>query len=38
MSDPDIYKTAHGRELVAEYNALDGEIARLYQEWEKVAG
>ena len=37
MSDPDIYKTAGGREAVAEYNSLQAEIDRLYMEWERQA-
>jgi ATP-binding cassette subfamily F protein 3 len=36
MSDPDIYKTASGREAVAEYNAIQSELERLYFEWEKA--
>jgi len=36
MSDPDIYKTASGREAVAEYNAIQSELERLYYEWEKM--
>jgi ATP-binding cassette subfamily F protein 3 len=36
MSDPDIYKTASGREAVAEYNAIQGDLERLYLEWEKA--
>lgn len=36
MSDPDIYKTASGREAVAEYGAIQGELERLYVEWEKA--
>jgi len=37
MSDPDIYKSASGREAVAEYNALQAELERLYVEWEQLA-
>jgi len=35
MADPDIYRTAGGRETVAEYNAVRDELARLYVEWEQ---
>jgi ATP-binding cassette, subfamily F, member 3 len=35
LADPDIYKTASGREAVAEYNAIAGDLERLYLEWEK---
>ena len=35
MADPDIYRTAAGREMVAEYNAVRDELARLYVEWEQ---
>ena len=37
MADPDIYKTATGREAVAEYNAVQAELERLYVEWEALA-
>ncbi len=37
MADPDIYKSATGRETVAEYNAVQAELERLYVEWEEVA-
>ena len=37
MSDPDIFKTASGREAVAEYNALQRDLERLYLEWEQMA-
>ncbi|HYF95122.1 MAG TPA: ABC-F family ATP-binding cassette domain-containing protein [Symbiobacteriaceae bacterium] len=36
MSDPDIYKTASGREAVAEYQAIQADLERLYYEWEKA--
>ncbi|HWI66753.1 MAG TPA: ABC-F family ATP-binding cassette domain-containing protein [Symbiobacteriaceae bacterium] len=36
MSDPDIYKTAGGREAVAEYQAIQAELERLYFEWERA--
>lgn len=36
MADPDIYKTASGREAVAEYNGLQSELERLYFQWEKA--
>jgi len=36
MSDPDIYKTATGREAVAEYQAIQGDLERLYMEWERA--
>lgn len=36
MGDPDIFKTASGREMVAEYNAVQGELERLYLEWERM--
>ncbi|MDB4896251.1 MAG: transporter ATP-binding protein [Firmicutes bacterium] len=36
MSDPDIYRSATGREAVAEYNAIQGDLERLYFEWEKA--
>jgi len=36
MSDPDIYKTASGREAVAEYEAIQLELERLYFEWEQA--
>ncbi|MBP2017234.1 ATP-binding cassette subfamily F protein 3 [Symbiobacterium terraclitae] len=37
MADPDIYRTAAGREAVAEYNAVQAELERLYVEWEALA-
>jgi ATP-binding cassette, subfamily F, member 3 len=36
MSDPDIYRSATGREMVAEYNALQAELERLYFQWERT--
>jgi len=36
MSDPDIYKTASGREAVAEYQAIQADLERLYYEWERA--
>lgn len=36
MSDPDLYKSASGREAVAEYKAVQEELERLYVEWEKA--
>jgi ATP-binding cassette, subfamily F, member 3 len=36
MSDPDVYKTASGREAVAEYNAIGLDLERLYAEWEQA--
>ncbi len=36
LGNPDIYKTASGRETVAEYNAITDELERLYVEWEKA--
>ncbi len=36
MADPDIYKTASGREAVAEYQSIQSELERLYFEWEKM--
>ncbi|MFZ5825627.1 MAG: ABC-F family ATP-binding cassette domain-containing protein [Bacillota bacterium] len=36
MSDPDIYKTASGRETVAEYESIRSDLERLYYEWEKM--
>ncbi|BAD40097.1 ABC-F family ATP-binding cassette domain-containing protein [Symbiobacterium thermophilum] len=37
MADPDIYRSATGREAVAEYNAVRDELERLYVEWEELA-
>ncbi|HEY8347175.1 MAG TPA: ABC-F family ATP-binding cassette domain-containing protein [Symbiobacteriaceae bacterium] len=37
MSDPELFRTAAGRETVAEYNALQRELERLYLEWEQAA-
>lgn len=37
MADPDIYKSATGREAVAEYQAVQAELERLYVEWEELA-
>ncbi|MFZ5815391.1 MAG: ABC-F family ATP-binding cassette domain-containing protein [Bacillota bacterium] len=36
MADPDIYRTASGREAVAEYQSIQSELERLYYEWEKL--
>jgi ATP-binding cassette subfamily F protein 3 len=37
MSDPDIYKSATGRIAVAEYNAIQSDLDRLYLEWERAS-
>ena len=36
MSDPDIYKSASGREAVAEYQSIQFDLEQLYAEWEKA--
>ncbi|MGE5674730.1 MAG: ribosomal protection-like ABC-F family protein [Mycobacterium leprae] len=35
MSDPDLYKTATGRQTVGEYNSVQADLERLYEEWER---
>jgi ATP-binding cassette, subfamily F, member 3 len=36
LTDPDLYRTAAGREVVAAYQVVRGDLERLYLEWEKV--
>jgi ATP-binding cassette subfamily F protein 3 len=36
MADPEIYRSATGRALVAEYEAVRAELERLYEEWERI--
>ncbi|HEY3364691.1 MAG TPA: ABC-F family ATP-binding cassette domain-containing protein [Symbiobacteriaceae bacterium] len=38
MADPDIYKTASGRQAVGEYQSVQSDLERLYQEWEQAVG
>lgn len=38
LADPEIYRSATGRALVAEYEALKAELERLYEEWERLLG
>ncbi|MFO7172374.1 MAG: ABC-F family ATP-binding cassette domain-containing protein [Bacillota bacterium] len=37
LGDPETYRTPLGRELVAEYEALERELQRLYLAWEEAA-
>lgn len=36
LADPDVYRTVTGREAVAEYKSIQGELERLYVEWEQA--
>ncbi|MCG0238482.1 MAG: hypothetical protein L6E13_04300 [Firmicutes bacterium] len=37
LGDPNTYRSLLGRELVAEYEALERELQRLYRAWEEAA-
>ncbi len=36
MSNPEILRSSTGRQVVAEYNSIQGDLERLYVEWEKA--
>ncbi len=38
MGDPEFYRLPESRAVLAEYRALEGDLGRLYAEWEAAAG
>lgn len=38
LGDPEIYKTEEGRQIVAQYEAVNIELTELYHKWEELVG